>query len=383
METEPIRPGSRKGAPLSHAAKRGRPDNLARFNKEQAPEIATPITQLEFARIDDPDWFMRAQTLVYNMGHEVTFEPLGFVRAMIARIVANIEKMRDLPIGNQFMNNPKTQLRFPNLKVSGIRRERAIGLSKALLAVTKENPDLVRRAVIGYLYAVDERMHVLLTGHQYSPYGRDFINVVDQITTTLDSHWLTWRLIGFEVDGERKDPRVWLADLGLDSKISVETVEFIKPVTPHNRAELDHLRIDVCVSNGQHRLSREFYEVIQLAAVTELWASVRSKHACEGAEAGSEERHDLPASDTLPELSDNDNLEELKTMIRSLLLERSQARHRAEEQERQAAGLEKHAENLYRENQHLQAELDRLRKTNYVPPADRRIDTRPPNTEQT
>jgi predicted O-methyltransferase YrrM len=95
--------------------------------------------------------------------------------------------------------------------------------------------------------------------------------MVDQVVERLDQPWLGWRLVGFEVDGVKSDLASWLTELGLDSKTEVFHE---KAKTPHNQAELDHLRIDVCLVQGQHRQSREFFEVMLLAAVTELWKCV-------------------------------------------------------------------------------------------------------------
>jgi hypothetical protein len=125
--------------------------------------------------------------------------------------------------------------------------------------------------VLGYLYAVDERLQVRLTGREYAPYGRVLISLVDQIVNRLYSPWLCWRLVGFEIDGERKDPAGWFEDLGLKPT----RIPFTKPNAPGNRAELDHIRIDVCFAGGESRLSREFCEVMLLAAVTELWRCVK------------------------------------------------------------------------------------------------------------
>jgi hypothetical protein len=237
--------------------------------------LAEPNSE-RYARIDDPEWFARTQHLVLNLRYGIKVDNLGFAPAMITHVVKIINQMAKLPIGNQFVVDPLTNCDYPDLQVSGVRRERAIELSEALVAVTRNVAYLVRHAVLGYLYAANDRLQVVLIDRQYAPYGRVFIDLADRIAERLDCSWLTWRLIGVKVDGERGDPAGWWADLCLEPNLHVG---FTKANTAHNRAELDHIRIDICSAFGKHRLSREFYEVMILAAATELWKCVRPKAA--------------------------------------------------------------------------------------------------------
>ena len=118
-------------------------------------------------------------------------------------------------------------------------------------------------------------MLVRLTGREFAPYGRVLISLVDQVAERLHSPWICWRLVGIEVDKERKDPRGWLRDLIFEPNRIPTNIPFINPKTPHNTAELDHILIKACFAGGKYRVSREFYEVMLLAAVTELWKCVR------------------------------------------------------------------------------------------------------------
>jgi regulator of replication initiation timing len=61
-------------------------------------------------------------------------------------------------------------------------------------------------------------------------------------------------------------------------------------------------------------------------------------------------------------------------MVRSLLLERAQTKHLAEDQERRVAKLEQRVDDIYQENLGLQVELDRLRKRYCGPRSDRHTD---------
>jgi hypothetical protein len=251
--------------------RRGPRGNLARFYREQTSELQKPIYPLNYSRQNDPDWFARIHRLILDL-HDGTNRPNSTLTpAMVAHIDANIAKFEKLPIGRQFVVGVGSKRKYPDLQITGVRRERAIELSRALLDVTKQNPCLVRHAVLGYLYAVDERMQVRLTGREYAPYGRVLINLVDQVVGRLNSPWICWQLVGFEIDGEHKDQAGWFEDLGQEPT----EIHFTKPNTPDNRAELDHIRVDVCFAGGVYRLSREFYEVMLLAGVTEFWKCVR------------------------------------------------------------------------------------------------------------
>lgn len=275
MGTEVIEP-NRIEATVVMPSRRGPRGNLAQFYRDRSSELEQPISPLNYARIDEPDWFARTQHLVLNLRYGIKVDNLGFAPAMITHVVKSINQMAKVPIGNQFVVDPLTNCHYPDLQVSGVRRERAIELGKALMAVTRNDPYIIRHAVLGYLYAANDRMQVVLTGHQYAPYGRVLISLVGQIRERLDHPWLTWRLVGFEVDGERGDLAGWLVDLSLEPDFHVE---FTKANTAHNKGELDHIRIDVCSALGKHRLSREFQEVMVLAAATELWKCVRPKVA--------------------------------------------------------------------------------------------------------
>lgn len=259
-----------QGMPPSRV-RRGPRGNLARFYREQADELKTPIDPSDFCRHNDSDWFKRIQQLVLDLRDGITRQYSGITPEMVAHIDANIMEMSKLPIGKQFVVGLGTERKYPDLQISGVRRERAIELSRALLDVTKQDPILVRHAALVYLYAVDERMQVRLTDREYAPHGRVLIRLVDQVAKRLHSPWICWRLVGFEIDGEHKDPAGWFEDLGLEPT----EIPFVKPNTPDNRAELDHIRIDVCFATGKYRLSREFHEVMLLTAVAELWRCVR------------------------------------------------------------------------------------------------------------
>lgn len=255
-------------------AKRGRQPNLARFYREQAEELETPIYPLDYCRLNDPYWFERMQQLALDLHAKPPNSTL--TSQMVAQVDANIRKMERLPIGNQLKFDPRSQRKVPDLQMTGVRRARAIEISKALLDVTKEGPSLVRHAVLGYLYAVDDRMQIRLTDRQNAPYGRVLMSLVDQIAKRLRSPWLCWRLLGVEVDKEHKDPAGWFRDLGVEPSRIPDVFPFTRPKTPHNRAELDHIRIEVCFAGGGYRRSREFYEVMLLAAASELWKCVSS-----------------------------------------------------------------------------------------------------------
>jgi hypothetical protein len=271
----PALPGNAAAQVMSAVgAKRGRLPNLARFYHEQDAELQMPIYPLNYCRHNDPDWFKRTQQLVLDLRDGIKRPNSTLTPQMVAHVDANIAKIEMLPIGNQFKTEPRSKRKLPDLQVTGVRRERAIEISEALLTVTKLDPCKVRHAALGYLYAVDDRMQVRLTGREYAPYGRVLLSLVDRVAERLHSPSLCWRLKGIEVDKERKDPRGWFRDLILEpSKIPTD-IPFTSPKTPHNTAELDHILIDVCFAGGKNRVSREFHEVMLFAAVTELWKCV-------------------------------------------------------------------------------------------------------------
>jgi hypothetical protein len=79
----------------------------------------------------------------------------------------------------------------------------ASGIRNVMFCVTSSfQPAIGRRR---YCYAVGNRMQVLITDHEYAPYGRVLINLVDQVVERLGSPWLRWSLVGFKEDGECKD----------------------------------------------------------------------------------------------------------------------------------------------------------------------------------
>ncbi len=251
--------------------KRGRLPNLGRFYREQAAQLKAPTDPVNYCRLNDPDWFKRIQQVVLDLRNGVNRQYSGVSPTLVAMADVNIAQIAKLPIGNQFEVEPQSRRGFPALHIKGIRRDRAVELSQALLDVTIRDPYLARHGVIGYLYGVDKRMQVLITDHLYASYGRVLIDIVDQVVERLDQPWLSWNLVGFEVDGVKADLTTWLTELGLDTKTDVFHE---KAKAPHNQAELDHIRIDVCLARGENRQSREFYEVMLLAAVTELWKCV-------------------------------------------------------------------------------------------------------------
>jgi hypothetical protein len=88
------------------------------------------------------------------------------------------------------------------------------------------------------------------------------------VVDSIKPRWLNWRLFAYEVEGFEGDHARWREELDVDPETP------ILPSKPHsscNKAEVNHLRIEIGSANGQHRLNQEFYEVVLLAAVAKLW----------------------------------------------------------------------------------------------------------------
>lgn len=152
------------------------------------------------------------------------------------------------------------------MTLTGVRRERAIELSRALLRLASRNPYLVRQVVMGYCHSVSVRMRVVLTDDADADFGRKLLKLVKE----LNLPQLSARIIGFSVGDEQANLTTWLQLLGLSSSTDIKS----EPAhNSDNSAALRHVGIKL-VCGKSKRASREFHEVMMVAAVIELWKCV-------------------------------------------------------------------------------------------------------------
>ena len=245
--------------------KTGSPSNTARFRKHNAS--SEPIIPLPFAALDDPDWFINyVGYIISHFRYGLNARQFKLLPAMEAFIAERLEELNKTPVSRFFEDSKLPGKRLPSLKLTGIRRIRAIELSRALLRLALHNPYLVQTVVMGYCHTVSTRMCTVLTEYEDAGLGRMLLQLVKK----LNFPSLSYRIIGFQVGDRRADMVPWLIALGLHPETD------IKWELAHNcdnDAALKHIGIEI-VWNQSKRASREFHEVALVAAVISLWQCV-------------------------------------------------------------------------------------------------------------
>jgi len=247
--------------PKHGEGKCGRPGNLSQLGPSSL--LTEAIAPLPFARLNDPDWFVRASTFALGCLRESKpVSQAGLLPAMGGYIEDRIARFSETPMSKWFRPARSGAL-YPDLRATRNRRQRAIELSGAMLRVARHNPELVRTATLAYVFGASGRGRVLLVDPEDAVFGRAIIDLVDE----LNVRWLSWNLKAFGVGEREPDTDLWPARMGLRRRPTIEVVN----ARTTNEFELEHLGIDI---QRAGRNSREFREVALLAATIWLWHTV-------------------------------------------------------------------------------------------------------------
>lgn len=244
--------------------KRGRRGNLS-ANGAQIVALG-PIDPLDCVALNNIDWFLQSYGFLMNLrcpekGYRSSLTP-----AMESHIREKLEALRYTPLSKFYIKSDAAQQELPDLQLRGIRLERAIKMSHALLRIARRDRDLVRRVVLGYCLAVSDRMRVEFIDIRDAKRGRELIELVKNMRLP----WLGIRLVGYSLAAEKGDPNEWLKIFGLKT---TTPIDYVHAQNQSSRSELGHIAIDVRNFAAQ-RNSREFLEVMLVAAATELWRCV-------------------------------------------------------------------------------------------------------------
>ena len=246
--------------------KGGVPPNRAPFTDD--PSLAEEIQPLDFARLDDRGWFERyTGYILRHIRDAQDCSEFQVLPAMGRHIADQIRALREKAAGFEFEESPTTDQWLPSLRLTGVRRERAIELSGALLGLAQSNPCLVRSVAPRYCYGVIARMRIVLTAYGNAAFGRRLLRLVD----LLKLPWLTPKIVGFTVQGQEPDLTRWIHELRPHPET---TIVFQRAPNQSSPAGLNHIGIDV-THEPSGWTSREFHEVLVVASVIELWRCVR------------------------------------------------------------------------------------------------------------
>ncbi len=161
--------------------KRGRPGNLV-ANWDQITALG-PIELLDCTALNNLDWFRQGHGYLINLlcpekGYHSDLTP-----AMELHIKEQVLRLRETPMGKFFERSAAAPQDLPDLQLYGIRMERAIEMSRALLRITRRDPYLVRSVVLGYTCAVSDRMRCELTDIEVAKYGEFLTRLVIGLRT--------------------------------------------------------------------------------------------------------------------------------------------------------------------------------------------------------
>jgi len=254
--------------PAALPRRKGRPSNHDAFREEKYL-LREEIPILPFAALDDEIWFERyGGWVIRHLRNGLDCPEFNILPAMEQHIAARIRLLNSATGGRFFRESSVLPDQWlPDLQLTGVRRDRAIELAQAMLIVTRHDQYLVRRLVLEYCHAVSSRMLVELADYSDSWFGRQLLRLVDDLACS----WLAWRIKGFRLGTKQSDPAGWLEQLGLPEDTEINWVQ------PHNGesdANFDHIGIEI-INERTQRASREFLEVMLVAAVSDLWSCVR------------------------------------------------------------------------------------------------------------
>lgn len=117
--------------------KRGRPGNLV-ANWDQITALG-PIELLDCTALNNLDWFRQGHGYLINLlcpekGYHSDLTP-----AMELHIKEQVLRLRETPMGKFFERSAAAPQDLPDLQLYGIRMERAIEMSRALLRITRRH----------------------------------------------------------------------------------------------------------------------------------------------------------------------------------------------------------------------------------------------------
>jgi hypothetical protein len=243
-----------------------RPANLAPFADD--PSFAKEIQCLDCAILDDRDWFVRyTGYFLLHLRDGKDCSAFQVLPAMKLHIADRIRALREKAARLEFEESPTSDQWLPSLQLTGVRRERAIELSRAFLQLAQSNPYLVRSVALRYCYGVSARMRIVLTGYRDAEFGRKLLRLVDLLKVS----WLAPKLVGFKVQGQKPDLTCWLHELQPHPETERAFQDAPNQSSP---VSLNYIGI-VVTETPSGWASRAFHEVLVVASIIELWRCVR------------------------------------------------------------------------------------------------------------
>lgn len=182
----------------NHASrKRGRRGNIA-ANRDRILALG-PIETIDCAALNNINWFSQSYGYLINLRYPEKGYRSGLTPAMESHIEVALEALRNTPLGKFYIESDAAQQELPDLQLRGIRLERAVQMSHALLRIARRDRDLVRRVVLGYCLAVSDRMRVEFTDIRDAKRGRELVKLVKNLRLP----WLGIRPVGYSLGAEK------------------------------------------------------------------------------------------------------------------------------------------------------------------------------------
>jgi hypothetical protein len=232
--------------------KKGHPTNLALLTREDS--LAEDIDWLHLPDLNASTWFEKISGYVNNLRFPEDEYLSGLSAAAILHIDDAFDRLATTAALKFFTDATPDKRLVPDLRLWGARRERCFKISRDLLIATRQDPHTMRYLATGYCWAAKDSMRVYLKDKKEAEFGIRFIRLV----RTLNKEQ---RLTDF---------KEWRNVLEIPEPTEIEC-EGLRDQS--SEAELEHFAIDVCIP-GLKRKSREFHEVMLLAAAAELWRCV-------------------------------------------------------------------------------------------------------------
>jgi len=247
--------------PAEHPVKRGRPPNLALLAREDS--LAENIDWLHLPDLNASTWFEKVSNYVTNLRFSKNDYLSGLSEAAICHIDGAFGRLTTTVASKFFTDATPDKRLVPDLRLWGARRERCFKISRDLLIATRQDPYTMRYLATGYCWAAKDSMRIYLKDKKDAEFGIPFIRLVRALK-------LSCRFVGFDKEQHRTDFKEWRDVLEIPEPTEVEC-EGLRDQS--SEAELEHFAIDVCIP-GLKRKSREFHEVMLMAAAAELWRCV-------------------------------------------------------------------------------------------------------------
>jgi hypothetical protein len=158
---------------------------------------------------------------------------------------------------------------MPDLRLKGVGLERAFRLGRAVMSLTQSDPALVRTIAPGFCSTAGSRFRIVFTRREQAYLGRQLYRAVRKTNVP----WLALRVLGFRVEGQVGDVVSWLHLFGLTEGDA--PIDYVKAHNQENHVSLDHVGLEV-VNTLTGYVSREFFEVMLIASLIQLWNTVRA-----------------------------------------------------------------------------------------------------------